>query len=39
MARIELQKVGLTFRVRKHQARMTLKEYLVRGLFLHLRRP
>jgi ABC-type polysaccharide/polyol phosphate transport system ATPase subunit len=34
MARIELDRVGLTFRVRKQQGRMTLKEYLVRGLFL-----
>jgi ABC-type polysaccharide/polyol phosphate transport system ATPase subunit len=34
MARIELNKVNLTFRVRKQQGRMTLKEYLVRGLFL-----
>jgi ABC-type polysaccharide/polyol phosphate transport system ATPase subunit len=34
MARIELTNVGLTFRVRKQQGRMTLKEYLVRGLFL-----
>ena len=34
MAKIELDRVSLTFRVRKQQARMTLKEYLVRGLFL-----
>jgi ABC-type polysaccharide/polyol phosphate transport system ATPase subunit len=34
MARIELDDVSLTFRVRKTQTRMTLKEYLVRGLFL-----
>jgi ABC-type polysaccharide/polyol phosphate transport system ATPase subunit len=34
MARIELDRVSLTFRVRKQQGRMTLKEYLVRGLFL-----
>jgi ABC-type polysaccharide/polyol phosphate transport system ATPase subunit len=34
MARIELDRVGLTFRVRKQEGRMTLKEYLVRGLFL-----
>ena len=34
MARIELDRVSLTFRVRKQQGRMTLKEYVVRGLFL-----
>lgn len=34
MARIELDRVSLTFRVRQQQTRMTLKEYLVRGLFL-----
>jgi ABC-type polysaccharide/polyol phosphate transport system ATPase subunit len=34
MARITLDHVGLTFRVRQQQGRMTLKEYLVRGLFL-----
>jgi ABC-type polysaccharide/polyol phosphate transport system ATPase subunit len=34
MARIELDGVSLTFRVRKQQGRMTLKEYLCRGLFL-----
>jgi ABC-type polysaccharide/polyol phosphate transport system ATPase subunit len=34
MARITLEHVSLTFRVRKQQGRMTLKEYLVRGLFL-----
>jgi ABC-type polysaccharide/polyol phosphate transport system ATPase subunit len=34
MARITLENVSLTFRVRKQQGRMTLKEYLVRGLFL-----
>ena len=34
MARIELDKVSLTFRVRKQQARPTFKEFLVRGLFL-----
>ncbi len=33
MARITLDRVSLTFRVRKQQGRMTLKEYLVRGLF------
>jgi lipopolysaccharide transport system ATP-binding protein len=39
MARIELDRVGLTFRVRKQQGRMTLKEYLVRGLFLRTSVP
>jgi ABC-type polysaccharide/polyol phosphate transport system ATPase subunit len=34
MARIELERVGLTFRVRKKQGRLSLKEYLCRGLFL-----
>jgi ABC-type polysaccharide/polyol phosphate transport system ATPase subunit len=34
MAKITLEDVSLTFRVRKQQGRMTLKEYLVRGLFL-----
>jgi ABC-type polysaccharide/polyol phosphate transport system ATPase subunit len=34
MARIELDRVSLTFRVRKQQGRMTFKEYVVRGLFL-----
>ncbi len=34
MPRIELDRVSLTFRVRQQQGRMTLKEYLVRGLFL-----
>jgi len=34
MARIELNNVDLIFRVRKRSARMTLKEYVVRGLFL-----
>ncbi len=33
MARIRLDKVDLTFHVRRQQGRMTLKEYLVRGLF------
>jgi len=33
MPRIELDRVSLTFRVRQQQGRMTLKEYLVRGLF------
>jgi len=31
--------VSLTFRVRKQQTRMTLKEYLVRGLFLRQAQP
>ena len=39
MAKIALEKVGLTFRVRTEQGRMTLKEYLVRGLFLRGRAP
>jgi ABC-type polysaccharide/polyol phosphate transport system ATPase subunit len=34
MARIRLDNVSLTFHVRRQQARMTLKEYLVQGLFL-----
>jgi ABC-type polysaccharide/polyol phosphate transport system ATPase subunit len=34
MPRIELDRVSLTFRVRQQQGRMTLKEYLCRGLFL-----
>jgi ABC-type polysaccharide/polyol phosphate transport system ATPase subunit len=34
MPRIELDRASLTFRVRQQQGRMTLKEYLVRGLFL-----
>src|SRR5262249_4036440 len=34
MPRIELDRVSLTFRVCQQQGRMTLKEYLVRGLFL-----
>jgi ABC-type polysaccharide/polyol phosphate transport system ATPase subunit len=34
MPKIELDRVSLTFRVRQQQGRMTLKEYLVRGLFL-----
>jgi ABC-type polysaccharide/polyol phosphate transport system ATPase subunit len=34
MARIDLENVSLTFKVRKQQGRMSLKEYLVRGLFL-----
>ncbi|MFQ3651169.1 MAG: ABC transporter ATP-binding protein [Gemmataceae bacterium] len=33
MARIELDRVGLTFRVRSKQGRLSLKEYLCRGLF------
>src|SRR5262249_6135420 len=39
MAKIALEDVGLTFRVRTEQGRMTLKEYLVRGLFLRGRAP
>jgi ABC-type polysaccharide/polyol phosphate transport system ATPase subunit len=39
MAKIELDRVSLTFRVRKQQTRMTLKEYLVRGLFLRQIQP
>src|SRR5882762_5312250 len=34
MAKITLDRVCLTFRVRQQQGRLTLKEYLVRGLFL-----
>jgi lipopolysaccharide transport system ATP-binding protein len=34
MARIELDRVSLTFRVRKQEGRLSLKEYLVRGLFM-----
>jgi ABC-type polysaccharide/polyol phosphate transport system ATPase subunit len=34
MPRIELDRVSLTFRVRQQQGRLTLKEYLCRGLFL-----
>jgi ABC-type polysaccharide/polyol phosphate transport system ATPase subunit len=34
MARIDLDDVSLTFQVRKQQERLSLKEYLVRGLFL-----
>jgi ABC-type polysaccharide/polyol phosphate transport system ATPase subunit len=33
MARIRLDNVSLTFHVRRQQDRLTLKEYLVRGLF------
>jgi ABC-type polysaccharide/polyol phosphate transport system ATPase subunit len=39
MARIELDRVGLTFHVRRQQGRMTLKEYLVRGLFFRPATP
>jgi ABC-type polysaccharide/polyol phosphate transport system ATPase subunit len=39
MAKIALEDVGLTFRVRTERGRMTLKEYLVRGLFLRGRAP
>ena len=34
MARIELDRVDLTFQVRKQQNRLSLKEYLVRGMWL-----
>ena len=34
MARIELDRVDLTFQVRKQQTRLSLKEYLVRGMWL-----
>jgi ABC-type polysaccharide/polyol phosphate transport system ATPase subunit len=34
MPRIELDRVNLTFRVRRQHGRLTLKEYLTRGLFL-----
>ncbi len=34
MPRIDLDRVCLTFRVRQQQGRLTLKEYLCRGLFL-----
>jgi ABC-type polysaccharide/polyol phosphate transport system ATPase subunit len=34
MARIELDRVDLTFQVRKQQSRLSLKEYLVRGMWL-----
>lgn len=36
---ITLDRVSLTFRVRKQEARRTLKEYLVRGLFLRPAAP
>src|SRR5262245_30481172 len=39
MAKITLEHVSLTFRVRQQQGRMTLKEYLVRGLFLRRTGP
>src|SRR5947209_14237116 len=39
MARIKLDRVSLTFRVRSQQGRLTLKEYLVRGLFFRPRVP
>jgi ABC-type polysaccharide/polyol phosphate transport system ATPase subunit len=35
MAGIRLDNVSLTFQVRRQQDRLTLKEYLVRGLFFH----
>ena len=34
MARIELEGVDLTFQVRKQQTRLSLKEYLVRGMWI-----
>ena len=34
MAKISLENASLTFQVRAQEGRMTLKEYLVRGLFL-----
>src|SRR5262245_58150690 len=34
MARIGLDRLGLAFGERKRQAHMTLKEYIVRGLFI-----
>jgi ABC-type polysaccharide/polyol phosphate transport system ATPase subunit len=39
MALIDLDRVSLTFSVRRQQGRMTLKEYLVRGLFLRRVQP
>ena len=39
MAKIELDRISLTFHVRKQQARLTLKEYLVRGLFFRTSTP
>jgi ABC-type polysaccharide/polyol phosphate transport system ATPase subunit len=39
MALIQLDRVGLTFHVRRQQGRPTLKEYLVRGLFLRRTKP
>ncbi len=38
MAKIELRDVGLTFTIRQ-QRKVTLKEYLLRGLFLQSRNP
>jgi ABC-type polysaccharide/polyol phosphate transport system ATPase subunit len=38
MARIELEQVGLTFRVRRH-TRVSIKEFLVGALFLPSRNP
>jgi ABC-type polysaccharide/polyol phosphate transport system ATPase subunit len=38
MARIELEHAGLTFRVRE-QYQLTLKEYLLRGMFCRRRNP
>ncbi|MFO0928154.1 MAG: ABC transporter ATP-binding protein [Gemmataceae bacterium] len=39
MARIELTNVDLTFKVRQQQGRLSLKEYLVRGMFLRSTSP
>jgi len=38
MAKIELNDVSLTFNIRQHR-RVTLKEYLLKGLFLQARNP
>ena len=39
MARIKLEDVSLSFRVRSQEGRMTFKEYLVRGLFFRRTPP
>ena len=39
MARIELDQVDLTFHVRQRMGRMTIKEYLIRGMFLRRSAP
>jgi lipopolysaccharide transport system ATP-binding protein len=39
MARIKLEDVSLSFRVRSQEGRMTFKEYLVRGLFFRRKVP